>query len=98
MILVGVLEYSKMPAEVSGQSTGVLKKARRSRWAEYWSTQKCSPADLEYSRTPPADFGGLEYSRINVNYMGEEDSPPPLPASMSGVLRKARRCPLRPPK
>jgi len=36
------------------------------------------PADLEYSSTPPADFGGLEYSRINVNYMGEEDSPLPL--------------------
>jgi hypothetical protein len=39
----GVLEYSKMPTEVSGQSTGVLKTARRSQRAEYWSTQKCPP-------------------------------------------------------
>jgi len=48
----GVLEYSKMPAEVGGWSTGVLKKAQRLRRAEYWSTQKC----------PPKSAGGvLEY-------------------------------------
>jgi hypothetical protein len=42
---------------------------------------------LEYSKMS-ADSGGLEYSRIYVNYKGEEDSPPPLPASMTGVLKK----------
>jgi len=47
---------------------------------------------LEYSKMP-ADSGGLEYSRIYVNYKGEEDSPPPLPASMTGVLKKGTAMP-----
>jgi hypothetical protein len=51
------------------------------------------PADLEYSSTPPANFGGLEYSKIYVNYTGEEESPTPLPATMTGVLEKGTAMP-----
>jgi hypothetical protein len=62
-------------------STGVLKKGRRSRCGEYWSTQKCPPT---WSSTP-------ESTQIILNRRTHHHL---LHTSTTGVLRESRQSPL----